>query len=93
MEDYIGKNLALGVGVGFEDEMKKVNKQINNAIQIDDVGINATVSKNMTGDNAENGKSVVVYQTNNYAQAHSRYELFKSKQQTLAAVQLAMAGA
>lgn len=93
MENLIGKNMALGVGVGFEDEMKKVNKQINNAIQIDDVGINATVSKNMTGDNTANGKSVVVYQTNNYAQAHSRYELYKSKQQTLAAVQLAMAGA
>lgn len=93
MENLIGKNMALGVGVGFEDEMKKVNKQINNAIQIDDVGVNATVSGSMASENNANGKSVVVYQTNNYAQAHSRYELYKSKQQTLAAVQLAMAGA
>ncbi len=35
---------------------------------------------------------VVVYQTNNYAQAHSRYELYKTKQQTAAAVRLALAG-
>lgn len=93
MENLVGKNMALGIGEGFENEMQKVNKQINNAIQIDDVGINATVSGSMAAENNANGKSVVVYQTNNYAQAHSRYELYKSKQQTLAAVQLAMAGA
>lgn len=37
-------------------------------------------------------KSVVVNQTNNYSQAHSRYELYKSKQQTAAAVRLALQG-
>ena len=36
---------------------------------------------------------VVVNQTNNYAQAHSRLELYKSKQATVAAVRLAMGGA
>lgn len=36
--------------------------------------------------------SVVVNQTNNYAQAHSRYEIYKSQQQTAAAVRLALAG-
>lgn len=36
--------------------------------------------------------SVTVNQTNNYSQAHSRYELYKSKQQTAAAVRLALAG-
>ena len=35
---------------------------------------------------------VVVNQTNNYSQAHSRYEIYKSKQQTAAAVRLAMKG-
>lgn len=35
-------------------------------------------------------QSVVVNQTNNYSQAHSRYELYKSKQATAAAVRLAM---
>lgn len=38
------------------------------------------------------GGGVVVNQTNNYAQTHSRYELYKSKQQTVAAVRLAMKG-
>lgn len=37
-------------------------------------------------------KSVVVNQTNNYSQAHSRYELYKSKQATAAAVRMALQG-
>lgn len=39
---------------------------------------------------AANQKSVVVNQTNNYSQAHSRYEIYKSKQETAAAVRLAL---
>ena len=38
------------------------------------------------------GKQVVVNQTNNYSQSHSRYEIYKSKQQTAAAVRLALQG-
>lgn len=38
-------------------------------------------------------RSVVVNQTNHYSQAHSRVELYKTKQATAAAVRLAMAGA
>lgn len=90
MENLVGKNLALGIGVGFEENMADVNKKINKAIKLDDVGINASVSSGMAGDGG--GKTVVVYQTNNYSQAHSRYEIYKSKQQTLSAVQLALAG-
>lgn len=37
-------------------------------------------------------QGVVINQTNNYSQAHSRYEIYKSKQQTAAAVRLAMKG-
>lgn len=36
------------------------------------------------------GAGVVVNQTNNYSQAHSRYEIYKSKKQTEAAVRLAL---
>lgn len=36
--------------------------------------------------------NVTINQTNNYAQAHTRYEMYKSKQQTAAAVRLALAG-
>ena len=42
--------------------------------------------------NEKQAQSVVINQTNNYSQAHSRYELYKSKQQTAAAVRLAMQG-
>lgn len=42
---------------------------------------------------AQQQQSVVVNQTNNYSQAHSRVELYKTKQATAAAVRLAMAGA
>lgn len=88
-EDQIGKNMALGIGVGFEKGMNGVNKQIQNAIRLDGIGINARISGNAETDNG--GKTVVVYQTNNYSQAHSRFEIYKSKQQTMAAVQLALA--
>lgn len=42
---------------------------------------------------AQQPQSVVVNQTNNYSQAHSRVELYKTKQATAAAVRLAMTGA
>lgn len=37
-------------------------------------------------------QNINVYQTNNYSQAHSRYELYKTKKQTAAAVRLALQG-
>lgn len=42
---------------------------------------------------AQQPQGVVVNQTNNYSQAHSRVELYKTRQATAAAVRLAMAGA
>ena len=39
---------------------------------------------------AQQKQSVVVNQTNNYSQAHSRLELFNTKRQTIAAVKAAM---
>lgn len=41
---------------------------------------------------SENGGRVNVYQTNNFAKAHSRQEIYKAKKQTAAAVRLAMGG-
>lgn len=43
--------------------------------------------------NTTKGGAVVVNQTNNYSQQHSRYEIYKSKQDTARAVKLAMKGA
>lgn len=83
MENLIGKNLALGIGVGFKDNIKGVNDMINGSFNIPDVN-------NSNGVNGRGSRGVVIYQTNNYSQAHSRYELYKSKQQTAAAVRLAI---
>jgi len=45
--DQIGKNLALGIGEGFDDEMKTVARSMENAIPTDfDATINATPSFN-----------------------------------------------
>lgn len=81
MANVVGKNLALGIGEGFEDNIAGVNDEITGAMDV-------TTSTN--GQKRAGG--VVVYQTNNYSQAHSRYEIYKSKQQTVSAVHLALQG-
>ena len=90
MADEVGKNLALGIGVGFEKNIGAVNDEITGAMNFSGANVNVNARGNGVGGI---GGSVNVYQTNNYTQAHSRYELYKSKQQTAAAVRLAMAGA
>lgn len=87
MADEVGKNLALGIGQGFEQNIAGVNKQITSAMDFDGgVGVVGNVG-------ARTGRSVVVNQYNTYSQAHSRVELYKTKQATAAAVRLAMQGA
>jgi phage-related protein/uncharacterized protein YoxC len=88
MANVVGKNLALGIGEGFEDNIKGVNADI-------EASMNPITKTNAStaiagAESVSGGGSVVVYQTNNYAQAHSRFELYKSKQETVAAVRLAM---
>ena len=89
--DEIGKNLALGIGEGFEDNIKGVKNAMVKSMdgittELGDMNIN-------TGQGAASVQPVVVNQYNTFSQAHSRYELFKSKQQTEAAVRLAIGGA
>ena len=86
MADEVGKNLALGIGEGFEDNIAGVNKQITGAM-------NFNGSVGQVGVAGSGGGGVIVQQTNYYSQAHSRLELYKTKQNTAAAVRLAMAGA
>lgn len=86
MEKVIGKNLALGIGEGFENNIGDVNDQISKAIRLEDAKIN--IVRTISGE--AGGKSVVVNQYNTYSQAHSRYELYQSKKQTAAAVRLAL---
>ena len=96
MRDVIGKNLALGVGVGFDDEMSNVARgmqtALNDALPTANAAIN--VNGNVNGDVTSNRTSgaVVINQTNNYSQQHSRYEIYQSKQATAAAVRSALAG-
>lgn len=91
MRDQIGVNLAKGIGVGFEEEIPDVQRQIQNSI--DDLSAGGfTANINGSGSAQASGKSVTINQTNHYAAAHTRYEIYKSKQDTAAAVKLALMG-
>lgn len=87
---YLGEGMALGLGEGFEDKIKGVNNSIVKSMN----GINASMQGgvNVSGAGSSAQGGIVVNQYNTYSQAHSRYELFKTKQQTAAAVRLAVAG-
>lgn len=88
MADAVGKDLARGVGVGFTDTISGLAGDMTDALG--DALPSASVAVNGAGGKAFGG--VNVYQTNNYSQAHSRYEIYQSKQQTAAAVKLALGG-
>lgn len=89
MSDQVGKNLALGIGEGFEENIAGVNKEITDAMNFDDPSVNVNATRGGVA-----GGGVTVYQTNNYKQAYtSRYEQYKSKQQLFAAARLMKAGA
>lgn len=89
MSDQVGKNLALGIGEGFEKNIAGVNKEITDAMNFDDPSVNVNATRG-----GVSGGGVTVYQTNNYKQAYtSRYEQYKSKQQLFAAARLMKAGA
>lgn len=88
MADEVGKNLALGIGEGFENNIASVNKEITGAMNFDDASVNVNAARR-----GING-GVTVYQTNNYKQAYtSPIEKYKSKQQLYAAARLIKAGA
>lgn len=93
MRDTIGRNLAFGIVDGFDDTItasaRKMQTAVNSAIPTVNAGINAGASDSSNGTKAG---GVTVYQTNNYSQQHSRFEMYKSKQATAAAVRAALAG-
>lgn len=90
MADVVGKNLALGIGEGFEDEIDSVNDKITGSV---DVIAGGGVSPHINSTNAAAGtaagKNIHINQVNNYSQAHSRYELWQSRKDIAAAVRLA----
>ena len=85
---FMGEGLALGVEEGFDDKINGVNQAIVRSIGVGDTNTSGTGKKGVNGRTGD----VIVNQYNTYSQAHSRYELFKTKQQTAAAVRLAVAG-
>lgn len=91
MADVVGKNLALGIGEGFTDNIGAVNDEITSAMNFTDPK-NPNGQPRGGGVGSIGGSNVIVNQYNTYSQAHSRYELYKTKQQTAAAVRLAIAG-
>ena len=89
MADVVGKNLALGIGQGFEKNIDGVNKEITDAMNFDDPSVNVNATNG-----GIRGGGVTVYQTNNYKQAYtSPIEQYKSKQQLFAAARMVKAGA
>lgn len=88
LEKEVGKNLALGIGRGFTDKMGAVSKQIVKST----AGLSPEIGMTVGAAGRGSGATVTVNQYNTYASAHTRYELYKSKQQTAAAVRLALAG-
>lgn len=96
----IGRMLGLGVALGIKDTTKNIVKSVKNQVNAihsayDLEGFAPSVKAGLNaesgGGNVNNSKTVTVNQYNTYSQAHSRYELYKSKQQTAAAVRLALA--
>ena len=63
MADVVGKNLALGIGEGFEDNMGNVNDAVTDAIQFGTPSIDVPVSSNYAG------FSQAQYQPSGYSQA------------------------
>ena len=92
MRDVIGRNLALGIGEGFDVEMANVAHGMQNALNEAIPTANATVGVGGSSDGTatRTGGGVIINQTNNYSQQHSRFEIYQSKQATAAAVRAAL---
>ena len=58
--DQVGKNLALGIGVGFENEMKAVSEDMQDAIPVLDVN---SSDFNLTGSNGAIGGGTYGFET------------------------------
>lgn len=88
MSDQIGKNLALGIGEGFEKNIGAVNDEITDAMNFDD-----PTSPQRSGRFGLSRGNTVINYTNNFKQAYtSQKEKYKAQQQLLATMRLAKVG-
>lgn len=89
---FLGEGMALGLGDGFGDKIKGVNRAIVNSMQFDSPTVGVGGADSSSGLASGQG-GVVVNQYNTYTNASgSRYEIYKTKQATAAAVRLAVGG-
>jgi phage-related protein len=90
MSDQVGKNLALGIGEGFEKNIGAVNDEITDAMNFDDANPSASAQGGKFG--LSSGATIINY-TNNFKQAYtSQKEKYKAQQQLFATVRLAKVG-
>lgn len=88
MSDEVGKNLALGIGEGFEKNIGAVNDEITDAMNFEGAG-----SQNGSGRFGLSRGATVINYTNNFKQAYSsKREQYKAQQQLLATMRLAKVG-
>lgn len=88
--DEIGKNLALGIGEGFEDNIRGVNATISRSVSKTAPAAGSAI--NAADSAVANGRAISITQNITYNKSESRADLFKTRQATKAAVRLAMAG-
>ena len=91
--EYLGEGMALGLGDGFGNKIKGVSRAIVKSMNMNAPNISGGAENSGNGLASGQG-GVVVNQYNTYTNARgSRYEIYKTKQATAAAVRLAVGGA
>ena len=91
--EFLGEGMALGLGDGFESQMKAVGARVTRSAAFDGGIIRTGQGAAYTGaGEASAGRSVTINQNNYYSKSTgSRYERFRAKQDAAAAVRLALA--
>ena len=87
MASWIGKPMAQGVGVGFEDEMQDVKKGIVKSMDMKLDVNNPTINSSGGSVSAGYGKNIYFTQYNNSPKALSRLEIYRQTKNALATVQ------
>ena len=95
MRDEIGYNLGAGTINGFVDSVKQGAATMQNALNAAMPKATAAVNFGGFAQQPQDGGrvaggAVVINQTNNYSQQHSRFEIYQSKKATAAAVRAAL---
>lgn len=83
-----GQKVTAGLSDAINPNIGDINARVNASVKTR----RATSTGTASAEEEKRSKTVIINQTNNYSKAHSRYELYKAKQDTAAAVRLAMAG-